>query len=99
MKYVEEIADDFASLDGRLQIALDTEGGKKKKRKKKNFVSKKRVPHVRAKAPLKLLKLFKVQKDGSVEPLRKVCENCAGSFVAKHKDGRLYCGCCHATLQ
>ena len=59
------------------------------KRKKKNFVSKKRVPHTRKKEKLKVLKLFKIGKDGSVEPQRQECPKCKGCFLAKHKDGRL----------
>ena len=76
----------------------EDDGGKKKKRKKKNFVSKKRVPHTRKKEKLKVLKLFKIGKDGSVEPQRQECPKCKGCFLAKHKDGRLYCGNCHETL-
>ena len=73
------------------------DGGKKKKRKKKSFVSKKRIPHTRKKEKLKVLKLFKINKDGSVENQRKPCPHCPGAFLAKHKDGRLYCGSCHYT--
>ena len=73
------------------------DGGKKKKRKKKSWVSKKRVPHTRKKEKLKVLKLFKIGKDGSVEAARTECPHCKGSFLAKHKDGRLYCGNCHYT--
>jgi small subunit ribosomal protein S27Ae len=81
-----------------LQQFEEEDGGKKKKRKKKTFVSKKRVPHTRKKEKLKVLKLFKIGKDGSVEPLRQECSKCKGCFLAKHKDGRLYCGNCHETL-
>ena len=77
----------------------EDDGGKKKKRKKKNFVSKKRVPHTRKKEKLKVLKLFKIGKDGSVEANHEECPKCKGCFLAKHKgDGRLYCGNCHETL-
>jgi small subunit ribosomal protein S27Ae len=72
-------------------------GGKKKKKKKKPPTTKKRVPHKRKKEKLKLLKLFQVQKDGSVAPQRQECAQCPGSCLAKHKDGRLYFGHCHAT--
>ena len=81
-------------IESDLHLVIDAEGGKKKKRKKKAFTTKKRVPHTRKKEKLKLLKLFKVKGD-SVEALRQVCPNCPGSFMAKHKDGRLYCGNCH----
>ena len=84
--------------DSILYDIPECDGGKKKKRKKKSFSSKKRVPHTRKKETLKLLKLFKIGKDGSVEPQRKECENCKGSFMARHKDGRLYCGNCHLTI-
>ena len=84
------------SNESELYIEWDAEGGKKKKRKKKAFTSKKRVPHTRKKEKLKILKLFKV-KDGNVEPTHKECPNCPGCFMAKHKDGRLYCGNCHFT--
>ena len=76
----------------------EDDGGKKKKRKKKNFVSKKRVPHTRKKEKLKILKLFKIGKDGSVEPTREECPQCKGCFLAQHKDGRKYCGNCHKTV-
>ena len=81
-----------------LDLFEEDDGGKKKKRKKKNFVSKKRVPHTRKKEKLKVLKLFKIGKDGSVEAQREECPNCKGCFLAKHKDGRKYCGNCHTTL-
>ena len=84
--------------DSTLHLVLRLRGGKKKKRKKKSFTTKKRVPHTRKKEKLKLLKLFKVDKEGKVDAQRKECENCPGSFMAKHKDGRLYCGSCHATV-
>ena len=84
------------SNESELHLEWDAEGGKKKKRKKKAFTSKKRVPHTRKKEKLKVLKLFKV-KDGNVEPTHKECPNCPGCFLAKHKDGRLYCGNCHYT--
>jgi small subunit ribosomal protein S27Ae len=83
--------------DSTLHLVLRLRGGKKKKRKKKAFTTKKRVPHQRKKEKMKLLKLFKINRDGSVEAQRKECENCQGSFMAKHKDGRFYCGCCHLT--
>ncbi|KAH0791756.1 Ubiquitin-40S ribosomal protein S27a [Histomonas meleagridis] len=84
--------------DSILYDIPECDGGKKKKRKKKSFTTKKRVPHTRKKEKMKLLKLFKIGKDGSVEPQRKECENCKGCFMAKHKDGRLYCGNCHLTI-
>ena len=90
---------DYESFEDSVLYDLpDCDGGKKKKRKKKSFSSKKRVPHTRKEEKLKLLKLFKIGKDGAAEPLRKECENCKGCFMAKHKDGRLYCGNCHATI-
>ena len=92
------LADYEITEDSVLYDLPDCDGGKKKKRKKKSFSSKKRVPHTRKKETLKLLKLFKIGKDGSVEPQRKECENCKGSFMARHKDGRLYCGNCHLTI-
>ena len=83
-----------------LDLRLLMEGGKKKKRKKKSFTTKKRVPHVRRKEKLKLLRLFTINRDGSVEPQRKECENCPGCFLAQHKpDGRLYCGRCHTMIK
>ena len=81
-----------------LEMFEEDDGGKKKKRKKKNFVSKKRVPHTRKKEKLKVLKLFKIAKDGTVEAQRAECPNCKGCFLAKHKDGRQYCGNCHYTI-
>ena len=84
--------------DSILYDIPECDGGKKKKRKKKSFTTKKRVPHTRKKEKMKLLKLFKIGKDGSIEPQRKECENCKGCFMARHKDGRLYCGNCHLTI-
>jgi len=90
---------DYAVMDNAVIDLFEIDdGGKKKKRKKKNFVSKKRVPHTRKKEKLKLLKLFKVGKDGSVDYAREMCPHCKGSFMAKHKDGRKYCGNCHHTV-
>jgi small subunit ribosomal protein S27Ae len=83
--------------DSTLHLVLRLRGGKKKKRTKKSFTTKKRVPHKRKKEKLKLLKLFQVKKDGSVESARKECPHCPGSFLAKHKEGRLYCGHCHVS--
>ena len=83
-----------ASSEADLHLVWDAEGGKKKKRKKKAFTTKKRVPHTRKKEKLKMLKLFTV-KDGNAEAKRAICPNCPGCFLAKHKDGRLYCGNCH----
>ncbi|KAH0792859.1 Ubiquitin-40S ribosomal protein S27a [Histomonas meleagridis] len=100
----KELNDEFSLADYSIvedSILYDlpeVDGGKKKKRKKKSFTTKKRVPHTRKKEKMKLLKLFKIGKDGSVEPQRKECENCKGCFMAKHKDGRLYCGNCHLTI-
>ena len=92
------LADYSIVEDSILYDLPEVDGGKKKKRKKKSFTTKKRVPHTRKKEKMKLLKLFKIGKDGSVEPQRKECENCKGCFMAKHKDGRLYCGNCHLTI-
>jgi small subunit ribosomal protein S27Ae len=82
--------------DSTLHLVLRLLGGKKKKRKKKAFTTKKRQPHKRIKEKLKLLKLFVVNKDGTVNCLRQECDQCQGSFLAKHKNGNLYCGHCHS---
>jgi small subunit ribosomal protein S27Ae len=88
------------SDDATLDLFAPADGGKKKKKKKKAFTSKKRVPHKRKKVPLKLLKLYKINKDGSVEPQRQFCDQCPGSFLAVHKGNgegkRTYCGHCHS---
>lgn len=80
-------------------VVSSLDGAKKKKRKKKSYTTKKRVPHTRKKEKLKLLKLFKINKDGTIEEQRQQCANCKGAFMAKHKDGRLYCGSCHTMVK
>ena len=73
------------------------DGGKRKKRKKKNFTTPKRKPHVRKKVPLRILKMFDISKD-TIKPLRDLCPKCGGAtYLAKHPDGRVYCGKCHHT--
>ena len=90
---------DRDSVYGLADFAEGEDGGKKKKRKKKVYQTKKRVPHTRKKVPMKMLKLFDVSKDGEVVAKRQECTDCPGSFMAKHKDGRLYCGRCHKTIK
>ena len=86
--------------DSTLHLVLRLRGGKKKKRKKKSFTTKKRVPHERKKQKMKLLSLFQINRDGTVEATHKECENCPGCFMARHKpDGRLYCGRCHTMIK
>jgi small subunit ribosomal protein S27Ae len=72
--------------DSTLHLVLRLIGGKKKKREH----------HKRKKEKIRLLKLFIVNKDGTVNALRQECDQCQGSFLAKHNDGRLYCGHCHS---
>jgi hypothetical protein len=49
------------------------------------FTKKKRVPHKRKKVYLKLLKPFRIHMGASIEPQRKCCDECPGSFSAVHK--------------
>jgi small subunit ribosomal protein S27Ae len=79
--------------DSTLHLVLRLLGGKKKK---KTLTTKKREPDKRNKEKLRLLKLFVANKDGTINCLRRECPQCQGSFLAKHKDGRLYCGHCHS---
>jgi small subunit ribosomal protein S27Ae len=81
---LETLESQSISEDSTLELFVPADGGKKKKRKKKQFSSKKRVPHKRPKNKLKLLKPFKINKDGSVDFARQTCENCAGAFLANH---------------
>jgi small subunit ribosomal protein S27Ae len=88
------LQDCSAQEGSTLHMVLRLIGGKKKKRKKKKKAdtTKERQPHKRKKEKLKLLKLFIVNKDGSVDPAREECHQCPGRFLAKDKDGRQYCG-------
>ena len=48
------------------------------------------------KVKLATLKFYKVDGNGNVERLRKICPQCPGAFMAKHFD-RNYCGLCGLT--
>ncbi len=85
----------FATFTGLAEIA----GGKKKK--KKVYTTPKRKKHIHKNVKLRALSYFSVNKDGTVQTVKRLCEarECKGRgiFMASHKN-RFYCGSCHTTL-
>ena len=82
--------------ESTLHLVLRLRGGGKK-RKKKTFTTPKRVKHKKKPIKLAVLKYYKVDGDGKVTRLRRMCEQpgCGrGIFMAQHFD-RHYCGRCH----
>lgn len=81
--------------ESTLHLVLRLRGGGKK-RKKKTYTKPKKIKHVHKKVKLATLKYYKVDGNGNVERLRKICPECPGVFMAKHFD-RNYCGLCSLT--
>lgn len=85
----------FMSVNALAEIA----GGKKKK--KKVYTTPKRKKHIHKNVKLRALNYFSVNKDGSVQKVKRLCEmkECKGRgiFMASHKN-RFYCGNCHTTM-
>mmetsp|Transcript_9871 Transcript_9871/g.35184 ORF Transcript_9871/g.35184 Transcript_9871/m.35184 type:complete len:151 (+) Transcript_9871:133-585(+) len=81
--------------ESTLHLVLRLRGGGKK-RKKKTYTKPKKIKHVHKKVKLATLKYYKVDGNGNVERLRKICPECPGVFMAKHFD-RNYCGLCGLT--
>eukprot|EP01023_Acetabularia_acetabulum_P032637 TRINITY_DN3049_c0_g1_i1.p5 TRINITY_DN3049_c0_g1~~TRINITY_DN3049_c0_g1_i1.p5 ORF type:complete len:153 (-),score=27.09 TRINITY_DN3049_c0_g1_i1:987-1445(-) len=72
-----------------------------KKRKKKVYTKPKKIKHKHKNIKLRVLKFYKVDEDGKVQRLRKVCPepSCGqGTFMATHFD-RVYCGKCGLTYR
>ena len=70
-----------------------------KKRKKKVYTKPKKIKHKHKKVKLATLKYYKVDGNGKITRLRRVCPdpNCGpGTFMASHFD-RQYCGKCGLT--
>merc|ERR1711920_27487 len=84
--------------ESTLHLVLRLRGGGKK-RKKKQFTKPKRKPHTKKKVPLAILRCYKVDADGTVTNLRRVCPQCGpGVFMAQHFE-RHYCGKCTLTYR
>uniref|UniRef100_A0A183C2Q9 Ubiquitin-like domain-containing protein n=1 Tax=Globodera pallida TaxID=36090 RepID=A0A183C2Q9_GLOPA len=83
--------------DSTIHLDLRLLGGGKK-RKKKQYTGPKKQKHVK----LAVLKLYKIDDNGKIHRQRLECNSAscgAGIFMAKHTDGRFYCGKCHQTLK
>ena len=84
--------------ESTLHLVLRLRGGGKK-RKKKQYTKPKKIKHKHKKVKLHVLKYYKVDGNGKITRLRKVCpdERCGpGTFMASHFD-RQYCGKCGLT--
>ena len=67
-----------------------------KKRKKKTYTKPKKIKHKHKKVKLAVLKYYKVDGNGKITRLRRLCPQCNGVFMASHFD-RQYCGKCGLT--
>ena len=84
--------------ESTLHLVLRLRGGGKK-RKKKTYTKPKKIKHKHKKVKLAVLKYFKVDGNGKITRLRRVCTDPAcgpGTFMASHFD-RQYCGKCGLT--
>merc|ERR1719428_751451 len=91
----EMVAGDCLAEECVLEVNEDLLGAGKK-RKKKTYTKPKKIKHKHKKVKLATLKYYKVDGNGNVERLRKLCPECPGVFMAKHFD-RNYCGQCSLT--
>jgi len=82
--------------ESTLHLVLRLRGGGKK-RKKKVYTKPKKIKHKHKKIKLATLKYYKVDGNGKITRLRRVCPSCGpGVFMASHFD-RQYCGKCGLT--
>jgi small subunit ribosomal protein S27Ae len=84
--------------ESTLHLVLRLRGGGKK-RKKKTYTKPKKIAHKHKKVKLATLKYYKVDGNGKITRLRRVCPDpsCGpGTFMASHFD-RQYCGKCGLT--
>jgi len=84
--------------ESTLHLVLRLRGGGKK-RKKKVYTKPKKIKHKHKKVKLAVLKYYKVDGNGKITRLRRVCNapGCeGGTFMASHFD-RQYCGKCGLT--
>ena len=84
--------------ESTLHLVLRLRGGGKK-RKKKTYTKPKKIAHKHKNVKLATLKYYKVDGNGKITRLRKVCPDpqCGpGTFMASHFD-RQYCGKCGLT--
>ena len=82
--------------ESTLHLVLRLRGGGKK-RKKKVYTKPKKIKHKHKKVKLATLKYYKVDGNGKITRLRRVCPSCGpGVFMASHFD-RQYCGKCGLT--
>eukprot|EP01024_Parvocaulis_polyphysoides_P052465 TRINITY_DN51844_c0_g1_i1.p3 TRINITY_DN51844_c0_g1~~TRINITY_DN51844_c0_g1_i1.p3 ORF type:complete len:153 (-),score=25.75 TRINITY_DN51844_c0_g1_i1:97-555(-) len=105
--YGGRILDDYEDLEqlglqeGSSVCLLGRLLGGGKKRKKKVYTKPKKIKHKHKNIKLRVLKFYKVDEDGKVQRLRKVCPEpiCGpGIFMATHFD-RVYCGKCGLTYR
>merc|ERR1711916_110453 len=83
--------------ESTLHLVLRLRGGGKK-RKKKNYTTPKKTKHKHKTVKLSPLKFYKVDANGKITRLKRVCEKCGpGVFMAAHFD-RQYCGKCAYTV-
>eukprot|EP00915_Cephaloidophora_sp_WS-2016_P011132 GHVH01016417.1.p1 GENE.GHVH01016417.1~~GHVH01016417.1.p1 ORF type:complete len:147 (+),score=20.05 GHVH01016417.1:242-682(+) len=83
-----------------LVIAFEPLVGGGKKRKKKKPTTPKKIPHIKKKVKLHVLKCYRVDGHDRVVRLRKQCPSAMcgpGVFMATHED-RTYCGRCYMTF-
>merc|ERR1711924_538659 len=84
--------------ESTLHLVLRLRGGGKK-RKKKTYTKPKKIKHKHKKVKLAVLKYYKVDGNGKITRLRRLCPDetqCKGTFMASHFD-RQYCGKCGLT--
>jgi len=82
--------------ESTLHLVLRLRGGGKK-RKKKVYTKPKKIKHKHKKVKLATLKYYKVDGNGKITRLRRVCPSCGpGVFMGSHYD-RQYCGQCGLT--
>jgi ubiquitin len=82
--------------ESTLHLVLRLRGGGQK-RKKKVYTKPKKIKHKHKKVKLATLKYYKVDGNGKITRLRRVCPSCGpGNFMASHFD-RQYCGKCGLT--
>lgn len=98
-----ENSQNLADLNNQtLEALIDVLGGKGGKKKKKNYSTPKKNKHRHVNTKLMALSYYTIKKDGTVERVKKLCEqdSCKdqGIFMANHWN-RYYCGKCHLTLK
>ena len=96
------LSEDSQLMENQNIFALvDVLGGKGGKKKKKQYTTAKKNKHKHKNKKLHVLSYYALQKDGSLQRVKKFCDSssCSGKgiFMANHKN-RYYCGKCHVTV-